>query len=52
MMLTRKEIETLTLWCDHGERQGKKIDSAIALLDHPLAQWAYELGLRVGSRNK
>ncbi len=49
--LNRKEIEILMRWNQYGESRGRMKSPNLALLDHPLAQWAYELGLRAaGSR--
>jgi hypothetical protein len=51
--LSPKDIEILMRWCDWGTRVGEGHDyrggeqlRKALLEDHPMSQWAYELGIR------
>lgn len=46
-----KDIETLTRYCDWGVKCGMGQGNYwhMPLPDHPMGQWAYELGIK-GSR--
>lgn len=44
--LSRKDIDILMRWCQYGEDLGHMLSPKLAALDHPMAQWALEMGQR------